>query len=193
MQPTRCINRPRALRRQLSEFRRTFPIRTSPDLRRHLPSTIRTLRGPHILLFHQHSDAEAAWRVESLEQVYVAYYLTLAVLGIELKTPLHRLPAMYFARGDDYRAYLKNEGAGVFIGTRGYHHPSRGLVLSYDSRSDPTFALAKQQRAEQIDRIDILANQARDLPESGNLLIDLPEQPSLFLDRLELRYGILPL
>ena len=43
-------------------------------------------RGPHVLLLHQHSQAEANERIEMLESVIVGFHLLFAAEGIELAT-----------------------------------------------------------------------------------------------------------
>ncbi len=108
-----------------------------PPLLLHLPRPMLTARGPHVLLFHQHSLAEAAERIDVLERVIKAYYLTFAALGFDLPAPTHRLPSAWLARKSDYLAYLHAESAEAFLNTRGFHHPTRGLVVAYDCRSDP--------------------------------------------------------
>ena len=76
-----------------------------------MPGTWNVARGPHVVLLHQHDEADAAERVALLERVLTAYYLYLAALGYELKLPAHRLPSAWFARRDDYLAFLHVERA----------------------------------------------------------------------------------
>ncbi len=96
-------------------------------------------RGPHVLLLHQHAPAEAAQRVELLEQVLTTYYLSLSAYGLDLKPPPERLVAVWFARQDDYLHLLRSEGATAFLTTQGYYHPTKGVVFTYDLRSDASF------------------------------------------------------
>ena len=56
-------------------------------LLRNLPTDHRVAVGPHVLLFHQHSDQEASERLEILETVTKAYYLYFASIGIDLPPP----------------------------------------------------------------------------------------------------------
>ncbi len=110
-----------------------------PDLdrvQRILPGRFQVARSAHIVLLHQSSEKEAADQVERLERVFRTYYLEFASQGLDLAVPLSRLVSVWFAERDDYLAFLRNERAGAFLSTRGYHHPTRGIVLSYDARSD---------------------------------------------------------
>ena len=42
-------------------------------------------RGPHVILLHQHSDADADERIALLERVITGYYLLFAAQGLELE------------------------------------------------------------------------------------------------------------
>src|SRR5579883_1148363 len=44
----------------------------------------RIARGPHVLLLHQHSDAEAAERIAVMERVIAGFHLLFAAQGVEL-------------------------------------------------------------------------------------------------------------
>ncbi len=90
--------------------------------------------GPHILLLHQHGDAEAQERIELLERVVSAYYVLLAGQGIELPAPRHRLVMAWLGDRADYLAFLHAEKADAFKTTRGYYHPTRNAVITYDER-----------------------------------------------------------
>jgi hypothetical protein len=110
-----------------------------PDLdsiRALLPGSFREARGPHVVVLHQHEEAEARERVETLEKVIATFYLELAALGFELEAPRRRRVSVWFADHADYLSYLQRDGAGAFRATRGYHHPARGLVVLYDARSE---------------------------------------------------------
>ena len=54
-------------------------------------------RGPHVILLHQHSDAEADERIALLERVITGYHLLFAAQGIELSVPRRRLVSAWFA------------------------------------------------------------------------------------------------
>ena len=137
-----------------------------PSLARGLPADRKSTRGPHILLMHQHEQTDAGERVALLENVVAAYYLYFASLGLDLATPTHRIPSMWFARKDDYLAFLRAEGAVTFLNTRGYHHLTRGLVVAFDCRDEavrtksietvnPRGRAELDRFAAQIDRIPI--------------------------------------
>ena len=53
-------------------------------------------RGPHVLLLHQHSEAEAAERVAVLERVILGFHLLFAAQGVELQVPRRRLVSAWF-------------------------------------------------------------------------------------------------
>lgn len=114
-----------------------------PDLdafQARLPGDWRLAKGPHVVLAHQHDPTEATERVKLLEQVFTSYYLFLTALGFDLTIPSERLASAWFARRDDYLATLRVEGADAFLKTRGFHHPTKDIVLTYDSRTDPSRA-----------------------------------------------------
>lgn len=128
----------------LDRLKPPCPEPAIPPLLRGLPSDVRIARGPHTLLIHQHTEAEAAERLAHLEQVTTAFYLYFASLGFDLPAPTDRLPSAWFARKADYIAFLRAEGATAFLTTRGYYHPTRRLVIAYDARDDPTRLNARQ-------------------------------------------------
>jgi hypothetical protein len=108
-------------------------------------------RGPHVVLRHRHDPAEARARVALLERIVVAFYLEFARHGLELEPPTSRLPSIWFPDRSDYLAHLDREGAGAFRTTRGYHHPTRGLVATYDARSDDEQRRARESIAVRRD------------------------------------------
>ena len=94
-------------------------------------------RGPHILLLHQHDPAEARSRVDLLERVTTAYYLTLAAHGFDLKVPPRRLVSVYLRDPRDYRAFLDSQGVGAFRTTQGYFHPTYRAVVTFGPGTSP--------------------------------------------------------
>jgi hypothetical protein len=138
------------------------------------------LRGPHVLLLHQHSPEEAAARVDVIERVVTTYYLSMAAQGFDLPVPGERLVAAWFAHHEDYLAYLHNEQADAFRTTTGYFHPTRDAVLSYDLRSSPT------QRTSQealIARRRELAQAREQLPTRGRVRLSMAGAPTQTLAR----------
>ena len=107
------------------------------DFRRALGVAVEEERGPHVLLLHQHSKAEAAARVALLERVVTSYYLTFAGSGLDLGVPDRRLVFAWFADQEDYKAFLTAQNASPFATTRGYFHPTWNAVVAYDARSNP--------------------------------------------------------
>ncbi len=161
-----------------------------PDLapiRRGFPADVRIARGPHVLLFHQHSDREAQGRVDLLEKVYKSFFYAFAELGIDLEPPRDRLPSIWFARKDDYLAALNEQGATAFLTTRGFHSPTRGLVLAYDCRSDPKRIEAQDVLRRNRAELDRLAAQIQAMPRGGRIRLGLNGQPPRPLGRDEAR------
>ena len=84
----------------------------------------RVARGPHVILLHQHSDAEADERIALLERVIAGYHLLFAAQGVGLTAPRRRLVSAWFADQKDYLAFLRVGGS------RGICHDS--WILSSD-------------------------------------------------------------
>ncbi|MFI5461099.1 MAG: hypothetical protein ACHRXM_37300, partial [Isosphaerales bacterium] len=78
-------------------------------------------RGPHVILFHQHTDAEANERIVLLERVITGFHLLFAAQGIELAVPRRRLVSAWFADKKAFLAFLHAEDADAFASTRGYY------------------------------------------------------------------------
>jgi len=124
--------------RMTAMIARLEPPCTDPDIpgfRGALRVAFETARGPHVLLLHQHSDAQAADRVALLERIVTSYYLMFAGSGIDLRVPGRRIVFAWFADRADYLDFLKSQGAGAFATTRGYYHPTWNAVVSHDARS----------------------------------------------------------
>src|SRR5262249_18756064 len=106
-----------------SAFRKALGISTS------------VARGPHVLLLHQQTEAEAGERIALLESVMTSYYLFFAAQGIELRVPDRRLVFAWFSEQTDYLTFLRSQNAGGFVTTRGYFHPTWNAVVAFDARS----------------------------------------------------------
>lgn len=176
--------------RLFSYLDRLGPALPDPEtepLLRGLPRSMRVARGPHVLLLHQHTEAEAAERVEHLERVLKAYYLYFGSLGFELSLPDRKIPSAWVAKKADYLAFLRAEGASAFLSTRGYHHPSRGLVVSYDCRDDPERRRAQGQIGARWTDLARLAERVESIPISGRSHIDVGGGSTVFVDRSQAR------
>ena len=140
-------------------------------------------RGPHVILFHQHSEAEAAERVELLEQVIRAFFLEFEDLGISLPHPKARLVSVWYRTHRPYIDYLGRQGASAFKNTRGFHHVTRGVVVAYDSRSDPEQVMGRdaldREQAKLAGGADGSVNLLANTPEARKLR-DLERQRLLF-------------
>ena len=138
-------------------------------------------RGPHVLLLHQHSESEAAERVELLEQVIRAFFLEFEDAGISLPNPKFQLVSVWYRYHRPYLNYLERQGARAFQTTRGFHHVARGIVVSYDARSDADQVLGRD-RLDQ-DELKLKVLQAAGSPGDSELeakLRDIERQRLLF-------------
>jgi hypothetical protein len=136
-----------AVNRMVAALDRLDGLGSRPDcdpdldaLYRALGGSFEAARGPHVLLLHQRTEAEAAERLDLLERVVRTYYLVFAAQGIELPIPGQRLVSAWFADQRDYLAFLHAEGADVFRTTLGYYHPTLQAVVTFDVRSSPPWA-----------------------------------------------------
>jgi hypothetical protein len=102
-----------------------------------IASRLQAARGDHVILLHEHTEAEAAERVELLERVLRTFYLQFAAAGLDLELPATKLVSVWFKQRSDYRAALRAEGAIEFLSTRGYFHRTKKIVYTYDWRDDP--------------------------------------------------------
>lgn len=102
------------------------------------------LPGRHVTLIHQASEADARQRLDHLDAVVEAFYLTLAGQGVDLHVPDVRLVSAWFANRAEYVACLRRADAVPFANTQGYYHPTLRSVLAYDTRSNPDQAEARR-------------------------------------------------
>ncbi len=157
-----------------------------PDLEaiaRALPGRFKIAKGEHVVLFHQHEDDEAKQRVALLEQIATAFYLEFAGLGIELPAPSQKLVSAWFATRADYLAFLRAEGAEAFLTTRGYHHPTRHLVVAYDSRSDDEQRRVRDGLEARRRELDGFERQLERLPRGARFRLAIRGEPARTLDR----------
>jgi hypothetical protein len=163
---------------------------TDPDLeplRRVLGGVSSTAQGPHVVLLHQHTDAEAAERIALLERVVVSYYLLFASHGINLRPPTQRLASVWFADHDAYLAYLRSEKLGVFRSTRGYYHPTRNAVFTYDARSSGTQRQARDAIAARRRELALMSKTIDQLPGRARIRFEVRGEPIRTLNRTEAR------
>ncbi len=138
----------------------------------------RVARGPHVLLLHQHSDAEADERIELLERVITGYHLLFAAQGIELSVPRRRLVSAWFADQKDYLAFLRSEGAQAFATTRGYFHPTWNAVVAYDARSNEPQRTARNKLAAKRDDLRRYGEMVERAPPRSRIKIKLADLPA---------------
>ncbi len=145
----------------------------------------RVARGPHVILLHEHSDAEADERVALLERVIAGYHLLFAAQGIDLTVPRRRLVSAWFADKKDFLAFLHAEDADAFATTRGYFHPTWNAVVAFDARSTPEQQSARAKLVERRDELRRLANQIDQAPPRSRIRIKPAGEPSRSLGRTE--------
>ncbi len=146
---------------------------------------MKVARGPHVILLHQHSEAEAEERVALLERVISGFYLVFAGQGLELMVPRTRLVSAWFADQKDFLAFLHSEGADAFATTRGYYHPTWKSVVTYDARSvDPQLSARKklESKRSEIHKFEEMIQQA---PVRSRLKIKLADEPARTVGRAE--------
>jgi Protein of unknown function (DUF1570) len=147
-------------------------------------------RGPHLLLLHQHSQAEANERIEMLESVVVGFHLLFAAEGIELATPRRRLVSAWFADKKDFLAFLHAEAADAFATTRGYFHPTWGAVVAFDARSTDEERSARGKLAARRDELHRFLQQLDEAPGRARIRIELGGEPVRTVGRSEARAAI---
>jgi hypothetical protein len=147
-------------------------------------------RGPHVLLLHQHSEAEAQERIATLERVIAGYHLLMAAQGIELRVPRHRYVSAYFATKKDYLAFLHAASADAFATTRGYFHPTWNAVVAYDARSVEKDRDARATLSSRREELRRLADQVDRAPKASRVKIQVGGKPARTVGRAEARTTI---
>jgi hypothetical protein len=142
-------------------------------------------RGPHVVLLHQHSEAEAGERVALLERVLAGFHLLFAAQGIELRVPRHRLVSAWFADRKDYLAFLHQQDADAFVTTSGYFHPTWDAVVAYDARSGEKQRAAREALAARREELRRLAEAIDRMPARGRLRVKLADEPARGVGRAE--------
>ncbi len=142
-------------------------------------------RGPHVLLLHQHPDAEAEERVAVLERVVAGFHLLFAAQGVELRTPRHRLVSAWYADRKDYLAFLHRQGADAFATTSGYYHPTWDAVVSCDARSGEKQRAARNALAARRDELRRSSGTIEQMPARGRLRLKLGDEPTRAVSRAE--------
>ncbi len=178
----------------LDRLERPCPDPEFSALQSALGVEMKVARGPHVLLLHQHGEAEARERVELLERVVLGFHLLFAAEGIELRAPRHRLVSAWFAERQDYLAFLHRQGADAFATTGGYFHPTWEAVVAWDARSGERQRAARASLAARRIELRDLAAGLDGLPARGRLRLKLGGEPvrtvgrsegRIWLDRLE--------
>jgi len=169
----------------LDRLDRECPDPDSAGFRKALAIGTQIARGPHVILFHQHTDAEAEERIALLERVIRGYYLLFAAQGLELSLPRHRLMSAWFADENDYRAFLHSENADVFATTRGYYHPTWNAVVAYDARSSDLQRTTREKLAVKRDELRRYGEMVDQAPARTRVRIKVGEEPLRTVGRQE--------
>lgn len=169
--------------RTLDRLQAPCPPLDLEPIRRALGGSFQALEGPHVVLLHQTDPQEAADRLAFLETIVSAYYLEWARLGFALPAPQSKRPVAWFASRDDYRAFLKREGAEAFLSTRGYHHPARRLVAFYDARSDPDQQKQQKNLETRLAELKTLETGVKRMTARDRVRLSVGDEPPRTLDR----------
>jgi Protein of unknown function (DUF1570) len=142
-------------------------------------------RGPHVILLHQHSDAEADERIALLERVITGYHLLFAAQGVELNVPRRRLVSAWFADQRDYLSFLRSEDATAFATTRGYFHPTWQAVITFDTRSSDPQRTARKELTAKRDELERYREMVERAPARSRIKIKLADEPARTVGRSE--------
>jgi hypothetical protein len=142
-------------------------------------------RGPHVILLHQHSEAEANERIALLEKVITGFHLMFAAQGIELSTPRRKLVSAWFADKKDFLAFLHAEQADAFASTRGYYHPTWDAVVAFDARSTDQERAARNKLATRREELRRFGEQLDGAPARARIRIALGGEPVRTVSRSE--------
>jgi hypothetical protein len=169
----------------LDRLDRSCPDPEFAEFRSSLGVETKIARGPHILLLHQHGEAEARERVELLERVVTGFHLLFAAEGLGLRTPRHRLVSAWFAERQDYLDFLHRQGADAFSTTGGYYHPTWDAVVAWDARSGDRQRASRAVLATRQSELRELADGIQRMPANGRLRLRLGDEPARMLGRSE--------
>jgi hypothetical protein len=116
--------------------------RVDPDLaslRALMPGPTAVERGRGVVLIEATTTPREVTveRLDLLDRGATTFLLLMTARGFTLDTPRHRLPILWFETVDDYRAFLRAEGASALGATTGYYHPTRRLVAVCDPKTTP--------------------------------------------------------
>lgn len=142
-------------------------------------------RGSHVLLLHQHSEADAKERIDTLERVLLGYHLLLAGQGIEVSVPRRRLMSAWFATQKDYLAFLHAQGADAFATTRGYFHPTWNAVVAFDSRSSDEQRNGRETLNSRREELRQLTEQVDRAPARSRVKLKVTGEPARTVGRAE--------
>ncbi len=156
---------------ELLEFRKALGISTS------------MARGPHVVVLHQQTEAEADERVALLERVIAGYYLIFAAQGIELRVPERRLICAWFADQKDYLTFLHSQGADAFATTKGYYHPTWNAVVAYDASSSDRQQFGHETARARREELAQFQTTVDRLPARARLRVTLTGESARTLDR----------
>ncbi|MDR3636393.1 MAG: DUF1570 domain-containing protein [Isosphaeraceae bacterium] len=161
-----------------------------PDLdrfRKALGQSFELARGPHVILFHQHGEADVRERLDLLERVCRSFYLVMASRGVDLPAPTTRLMSAWFADQADYQEFLRANHAGVFLATRGYFHPTFRAVVGFDAKSAKDQREAREAFSARRLELDRLEAALDVMPARGRLRIAVTGEPARTVGRSDAR------
>jgi hypothetical protein len=158
---------------RVAEFRKALGVETTATA------------GPHVLLLHQHTEAEAVERIALLERVITGYYVYFAAQGIELSVPTRRLMFGWLADQKDYLAFLQGQNASAFRTTRGYYHPTWNAVVAYDARSTDRQRDGRETAIARREELESFQVTVDHLPPRAKLRVALTGETARTLNRAD--------
>lgn len=139
-------------------------------------------RSGRLAVFHQQSGPLDA-RLETLERMLKTFYLTCAAWGFDARLPERRLVSVFFSTRDDYRAFLGKEIGKAFAATQGFYHPTRRLVVTFDTRDLPEFRAREAEIERERGEVKALEETIAKMPAKARARVALKGEPPRTLDR----------
>ena len=143
-------------------------------------------RGPHVILLHQHSDAEADERIALLERVITGYHLTVRRARAS-SWPSRAVgwsrPGLPIRKTTWLSCDPRTPTA--FATTRGYFHPTWDAVVAFDARSIDRQQTARNKLAAKRDELQRYGELVDQAPARSRIKIKLADEPARTVGRAE--------
>lgn len=163
------------------------PTPSLENARDRFPTLKRRAESPHFVLFHDAEQSAAVARLEVLERVLTGFQATFAAYGVELNPPREKQVGAFFSHRADYETLLKHVGAGAFLTTLGYYHPTERWVAAADATDHPTRRAEQEWIASRSRELQGFKDLCDKMPATGRLRMVLPVEGPVVLNRTEAR------